>query len=82
MGLFQFVKIGSFQSGDKKQKAQEILAKEGIFYKIKVKSSLKMNSFDSAVLGNKYNPIEKMTYFLSMSSFVKNIPLLLPMLFR
>ncbi len=30
MGLFQFVKIGSFQSGDKKQKAQEILAKEGI----------------------------------------------------
>lgn len=64
MGLFQFVKIGSFQSGNKKQKAQEILAKEGIFYKIKVKSSLKMNSFDSAVLGNKYNPIEKMTYFL------------------
>ncbi len=39
MGLFQFVKIGSFQSGDKKQKAQEILAKEGIFYKIKVKST-------------------------------------------
>lgn len=64
MGLFQFVKTGSFQSGDKKQKAQEILAKEGIFYKIKVKSSLKMNSFDSAVLGNKYNSIEKMTYFL------------------
>ena len=54
MGLFQFVKIGSFQCGDKKRKAQEILAKEGIFYKIKVKSSLKMNSFDSAVLGNKY----------------------------
>lgn len=64
MGLFQFVKIGSFQSGDKKQKAQEILAKEGIFYKIKVKSRLKMNSFDSAILGNKYNLIEKMTYFL------------------
>lgn len=64
MGLFQFVKTGSFQSGDKKQKAQEILTKEGIFYKIKVKSSLKMNSFDSAVLGNKYNFIEKMTYFL------------------
>lgn len=40
------------------------MAKEGIFYKIKVKSSLKMNSFDSAVLGNKYNSIEKMTYFL------------------
>lgn len=36
MGLFQFVKIGLFQSGDKKQKAQEILAKEGILSVVKM----------------------------------------------